>query len=208
MIELVFARHGETENNKNGILMGQLDSPLNENGLREAEELAESLKKFKFDVILTSDLKRAMQCCEKISNVFPAVKVIEVPLLRERYFGEHQGKKLTDVGYADLTYPTMCRHLYECDCPDGETNKKLLKRIEKFLRKCIVSYQNKRILVVTHGGVIMLALNLVLGEEIKFENSRKHKNGYVSYIKMEDNLEVVDSLINVHCSELVKLSAL
>ena len=34
MNEFIFVRHGETQNNKEGILQGHLDDPLNEKGLK------------------------------------------------------------------------------------------------------------------------------------------------------------------------------
>src|SRR3989344_46164 len=199
--EIIFVRHGETENNKEGILQGHLDVSLNENGLKDAEELAENLKEIKFENIFSSDLKRAVECAEKIGKNFPEVKIKKEPLLRERNFGEHQGRSLIELGYSNIDYDEMVRHLYECNCPFGETNKQLIERIKKFLKK-VKTEGGKRTLAVTHGGVIMLLLNHLLGEEIKFENSRQHKNGYFSYVKLDDEMNIVDSLINVHVSEV------
>jgi len=204
LIELTFVRHGETEKNIRGILQGRLDIPLNERGLQEAEELSQCLRWLKFDVIFSSDLRRAVQCANKIAKYFPSAEYIKEPLLRERFFGEHQNKKLTDVGYENLEYITMVKHLYECKCPKGETNKEVIERIKIFINACLGSCHGKKVLVVTHGGIIMLALNYIFDEVPKFRNRRIHSNGFVSYIKINEKLEVFDSLINVSCKSLME----
>jgi broad specificity phosphatase PhoE len=203
MIEIILARHGKTENNELGILQGTLDTKLNLEGLRDAKNLAKHLKKIYFDTVFSSDLLRAMQCSNEIIKYQRNKKIIKEPLLRERFFGEHQGVKITDLGYKDLSYPEMCKHLYECSCPNGESNTDLVGRINIFLDK-LKKYDNEKILIVTHGGVVMLMLNQILKEKIIFENARKHKNGYVSYLKLDPELNVVNSLLNVHCSNLEK----
>jgi alpha-ribazole phosphatase len=200
MIEFIFVRHGETDKNKEGILQGHLDIPLNKKGIGEAVELGKFLGQLKFDLIFSSDLTRALQCAKEIQKNFPYIEIKKEPLLRERFFGEHQGKRLTDLGYKDVSYGEMVKHLYECECPRGESNMLLLGRIKRFLVSEKLKNKN---LVVTHGGVVMLTLNYLLKEKIRFENNRQHKNGYVSYLKLDDDFKVVDSLVNVHVSEVV-----
>lgn len=200
MTEIIFARHGETQNNKDGILQGHLDVSLNEKGIQDAKELAENFKEIRIDSIYSSDLKRAIQCSKEIQKYFPDLTINLEPRLRERHFGDHQGKSILDLGYPDITYPNLVRHLYNCSCPNGENNQELLKRLNSFLEDILENEQ--RNLSVTHGGIVMLAINSILNEEIKYENSRQHKNGYVSYFKFKGK-KVVDSLINVHVSELV-----
>lgn len=52
-------RHGETDANRNKIIQGQLDTPLNEIGLEQAALVARALRTVKFDAALSSDLSRA-----------------------------------------------------------------------------------------------------------------------------------------------------
>lgn len=202
MTEIIFARHGKTDNNDLGVLQGHLDAPLNEGGLRDAEELAEHLSKIEFDVLISSDLQRAKDCAKKISEKTGKRIFIE-PLIKERFMGVHQGVKITNIGYNDLSYDEMVRHLYECDCPGGESNEGVIERIRMFLRKVFSKDGGRRVVVATHGGVIMLALNHIFGEEIKVGNAKRHKNGHVSYLKFDDARCVVDSLVAVPVRELV-----
>lgn len=202
VVEIIFVRHGKTKHNDLGILQGGLDEPLNREGLDDAEELSEYLKEIPFDILISSDLRRALDCARRIAEK-TGKEILINPLVRERHMGEHQGKKITDLGYNDLNYPEMVRHLYECDCPNGETNKEMIERIEKFLENVFENYKGKRIIVASHGGVIMLALNHILGEDIKVENARKHKNGYVSYLKFGEDRMLKDKMVAVHVGELI-----
>lgn len=52
-------RHGETQENKDKILQGQLDTELNEDGVEQAKRVADSLKSIPFDAVFSSDLSRA-----------------------------------------------------------------------------------------------------------------------------------------------------
>ena len=58
-VNVYLVRHGETEENKTGIIQGQLDTRLNETGRGQAQILAEALKDVPFSHAFTSDLSRA-----------------------------------------------------------------------------------------------------------------------------------------------------
>jgi bisphosphoglycerate-dependent phosphoglycerate mutase len=50
----------ESEFNKSGIVQGQIDSNLTENGFEQARIAGERLKNTKFDFVYSSDLLRAL----------------------------------------------------------------------------------------------------------------------------------------------------
>ena len=59
LLKVYLIRHGETAANKDGVIQGQLNTPLNEEGIRQAGLLAERLKSVPFHLAFTSDLERA-----------------------------------------------------------------------------------------------------------------------------------------------------
>ena len=68
MTEILLIRHGETEWNAAGLFRGRADIALNENGIRQAELLAEYLSEKKIDVIYASPLERARKTAEIIRD--------------------------------------------------------------------------------------------------------------------------------------------
>ena len=68
MTTLYVVRHGETPWNVVGRYQGQLDPPLNENGRRQAETTAAKLALLGFEAIYSSDLARARQTAEALSQ--------------------------------------------------------------------------------------------------------------------------------------------
>ena len=58
---LYLIRHGETEQNKSGVLMGSTDTPLNEQGRQQALLLHQRTNALDIDAIYSSPLARAVR---------------------------------------------------------------------------------------------------------------------------------------------------
>lgn len=74
---IYFIRHGECAGNRERRIRGCVDFPLNENGVRQAEALAEWLKDSGIEHIITSPLSRAVQTAEILGRrigVVPTVR--------------------------------------------------------------------------------------------------------------------------------------
>ena len=59
--KIYFVRHGETDENRRGIIQGHLDTDLNAVGLDQSEVVAKELQSVPFDAGFSSDLKRAVK---------------------------------------------------------------------------------------------------------------------------------------------------
>ena len=90
----LFLRHGETDYNRAGIVQGQLDVPLNDNGRGQAAQAAELFGRYEVSRIVASDLSRVMETVTLV-NARMGVEVDSDPRLRERYFGPYQDKPRT-----------------------------------------------------------------------------------------------------------------
>jgi broad specificity phosphatase PhoE len=93
---ILLVRHGETAGNASRVLQ-RADVPLNERGMRQAQQLARRLLKHGFVHILCSDLLRARMTAAPLA-AYSGIAIEESPLLQERNFGDLRG-----VAYADLT---------------------------------------------------------------------------------------------------------
>ena len=58
MTILYLVRHGETVDNARHIMQGQTQGQLNDNGIRQAEEVAERMRTEQIDAFVSSDLRR------------------------------------------------------------------------------------------------------------------------------------------------------
>jgi len=152
-------RHGETEWNIIGKVQGQKDSSLTSNGIVQAQKAAGRFKKTSFDKVFSSDLLRAKRTAEIIALEHKlAVKTNE--LLRERSFGRFEGRAFKRI-LSELRGQFEKRELLAGKKrasfrlhKEIENDEELVARFITFLRETAVAYSNKKILVVTHGGVM------------------------------------------------------
>ena len=68
-IQVYVVRHGETEENRLGIIQGHIDTPLNQNGRDQAQRLSEELKSQEFTWAYSSDLSRAAEVSGNIKHI-------------------------------------------------------------------------------------------------------------------------------------------
>src|SRR5690606_22174338 len=89
-MNLFLIRHGETNENKQGIVQGWTDTKMNSLGVQQAAQVAELFNEL-IDAIISSDLQRCTESALFFRSKFPALPYSEDARLRERFFGEAQG---------------------------------------------------------------------------------------------------------------------
>ena len=119
-MNLYIARHGQTEENVQRILQGQMPGHLTAEGIGQAEQLRDMLRDVPFQRIITSDLQRAVNTARIIAQPHGIEPELE-PLLRERDFGIHTGGPYIKISHA-------------LD-PSAETMEQLAQRAADFLNK-------------------------------------------------------------------------
>lgn len=153
-MKLYLVRHGETHENAEGIVQGWLDTHLNENGIKQAEQLVESFNE-PIEAIFSSDLQRAVETAEFFRAKYPSLPYAEDGRIRERYFGDAQGKKKPrkdwEAYWATVDTDEIAKN--------AETLTQLRQRVFSFIEHVKKSgYEN--VLVVTHAGVISCILSM------------------------------------------------
>lgn len=154
MTELIIVRHGETNLNRAGSFQGQIDEPLNERGHAQAQRLAERLSGERFDVVYSSDLKRALQTAEPVARQL-AQTITPILGLREQHFGELEGMTLTAVKeqFPGL-WDTWLLHQADFAVPGGESVRQFSQRVLQSVWSLSERHAGQRLLVVAHGGVL------------------------------------------------------
>ena len=89
-MKIYLVRHGETDWNQAGLLQGQTDIALNAQGLEQAHDAAERLKKVPFEIAFCSPLIRAKRTAEIIIGD-RKITLTTDERLRELNFGPWEG---------------------------------------------------------------------------------------------------------------------
>lgn len=149
-------RHGQTDWNKEMLIQGTINNPLNDTGRSQAKVAANLLKEFNidFDVLISSPLDRAYETMEIIKSNLKLTKSIEtMKNVQEREFGDLEGKKVCEESY----------RLMESNQVNGlETLSDLQKRAINALIEIGKKYPNKKVLVTTHSQIIKGALSYLI----------------------------------------------
>lgn len=155
MIKMTVIRHGETDWNQKMLIQGKIDNPLNQSGINQAIEKGQQLRNQQFDIGISSNLVRASVTLQHIidQNVNQISKVEQLALIQERDFGELEGVKVTPEIIKEITNE---QNNYEY-----ETNESIEKRAVAFLKYVETTYQNQKVLVVSHSHFIKALLVVV-----------------------------------------------
>lgn len=156
-------RHGQTDWNVKKMMQGHKDSRLTDLGIKQAQELAKKLNRIHFDAVFSSDLLRAKRTAE-IIVAEKKLAIATTQLLRERSFGKYEGwsweryyqqfekslekyKKLTEKEY----------FVHKLD-PSIESDEEVVSRLITLIREIAVGNAGKKILLVSHGGLMRVFL--------------------------------------------------
>ncbi|MCU1600641.1 MAG: Phosphoglycerate mutase [Frankiales bacterium] len=145
---IVLLRHGQTASNAEGRIQGQLDTPLNEVGLAQAEALGTVFAADPPAVVVTSDLRRARTTAQAVCEHVGLPLLVDARL-RETFFGEWQGRTGDEVraGWPE-EYEDWVHHV---GAPvGGETPAEVGERAVQVAREHLVT--GGTLLLVTHGG--------------------------------------------------------
>lgn len=155
MTELIVIRHGETDWNRQHRFQGQIDVPLNATGIDQAERLGLRLADEPIDLLVCSDLLRARRTAEPLWRQRGLAPVVD-PLWREQGFGLLEGLDVPTIRsrHADL-WDRWVRHEADYALPQGgESNRDFHARVMGALRSLVAAHAGRRVVVVTHGGVL------------------------------------------------------
>lgn len=194
---LYFVRHGETDWNVKKKIQGKTDIPLNENGRRQAEQLAKELKNRQeagtFQVVhaYTSPQLRAAETAQIAADAL-GVKCSKLEGLMEMDLGEWEGSnwEKIEVEYNDV-YDTWNSHRRYTKTPQGESYNEVLARTLTALEQ-ILKEQTDNVLVVTHSAVLMALRCYIDGRPFEeMVNLYRTKNAEVVEIDRQEVEEAI-----------------
>jgi probable phosphoglycerate mutase len=124
-MEIVLARHGETEWSRDRRHTGRTDIPLTDNGRRQAAALRDVLAGRRFERVLSSPLSRALETC-RLAGLGDEAEVTAE--LCEWHYGDYEG-----ITTAEIRKRRPGWNLWRDGCPGGETAADVGRRVDRVI---------------------------------------------------------------------------
>ena len=190
-------RHGQSTWNHERRIQGQLDPPLSDEGRRQAARLGRRLTGRTFAGLYTSDLKRA---AETAALVGQSIGIDPTPMagLREIYLGQWEGLRTEDL--ASKFPEAWASWTDEPDwdlVPGGEGSVAFETRVAATLDDLFHRHAHGDVLVVTHGGVIQIALHHVVGRPGRGIFPFRIQNASMSVLERRNGRVVVSGVNDI-----------
>jgi broad specificity phosphatase PhoE len=170
---------------------------LSAEGKRQAELLGSRLAARRFAALYTSDLKRALQTAETIGAAIGLTPTPE-PSLREIFLGDWEG--LTTSEIAERFPEAWAAWVEEPDwdvVPGGEGAAMFEARVAAATDRIVERHSHADVLVVTHGGVVQVALHRVVGRASRGLFPFKIQNASISLIERRSGRAIIGGVNDI-----------
>ncbi|MEY3360811.1 MAG: hypothetical protein RL531_530 [Actinomycetota bacterium] len=154
---IVLARHGQTEANRDGLLVGRIDPPLTALGLEQAGRLGDVLTATRASRVVSSPLERT----RRTATVIAARLGLEVEIderIVEMDYGAWDGTPLAEI-------PIETWRAWRTDPdfrpPEGESLRDVSRRVGAAMGEWLTA--DRTVIAVTHVSPIKAALTWALG---------------------------------------------
>jgi broad specificity phosphatase PhoE len=157
---IVLARHGRTEWHLDNRYTGSTDLPIDEVGVRQAQQLKEWAIDYEPDALWCSPMLRARQTIAPMAEALAQTPTLDARL-REVDFGSAEGKILSEL-------PPAVAKAFELNpvrdhFPGGEHPAQAADRGYEVFQEIGRRHEGQKVLVVAHNTLIRLLVCRALG---------------------------------------------
>lgn len=184
---VAFIRHGQTDWNRDGLLQGSSDIPLNDTGHAQARDAFMTLRTMPWDVVVSSPLRRARETAQIIADGLGIPLGDAYPELVERDYGPLEGTPSSD---AIDRWPTR-------EYPGAEGLDAVATRGAAALARIADTHPGDAVLVVCHGTIIRYTLARLAGRPVPGID-----NGSVSMVRAEGGAWQVATVNGIPLEEI------
>lgn len=151
-VRITYFVHGTTTDNERAIASGWSDVGLSKAGFQQCRELAGLTEDLTFDVVFTSDLKRAVDSATSAwGGKYP---IVQDKRLREWNYGDFNASP------AQVVEPLLKKSI-TTPMPNGESWAMVQARVQRFLDDLLREYDGQHVAIVAHRAP-QLALDVLL----------------------------------------------
>lgn len=156
-VTLAFIRHGQTDWNRDGLLQGSSDIPLNDTGRQQAREAEGMLTQWTWDAIVSSPLARARETARIVAEDLGLQLGPAYPELAERDYGPLEGTPSAEAieRWPDRAYP------------GAESLDDVVARGLRGLARIDADYPGRNVVVVCHGTIMKYTLIRLTGYPVE-----------------------------------------
>lgn len=158
-------RHGHTISLVKNICCSYpepLHCPLTKKGIAEVKKQIGKLSKKNIDIIIASDLLRARETAEIISDGI-GVDIMFDSRLREINFGDFNGENYKKF----VKWHSEQSDIANARIPNGESYVDVQQRVKEFIADINKNYSGKNILIVSHGAPLAMLESVMSGEDLE-----------------------------------------
>jgi probable phosphoglycerate mutase len=204
MTELILIRHGETDWNRELRFQGQLDVPLNAIGLEQARRVAERMARESVQVLVSSDLQRALQTAQAVAGRLQASDPVADAALREQHFGVVEGLQVADIkARHPQAWEQWVRFEEDFSFECGESTRVFHARVLAAVQALARRHAGQTLAVVTHGGVLDMVYRSARGLSLSGPRVSEIPNAGISRVRVRGGaIEIVDWADTRHLADL------
>lgn len=195
MTRIILVRHGQTAWNKQDMIRGQSDVPLDETGLAQAAATAARIAaEWKPAALYSSPLRRAVQTAQPIADQL-GLEVRTVAGLTDMNFGQWQGLAYSEVRQR---WPEMSQAWstapHTVTFPSGENLARVRQRGMAAVHQVMAQHPDQVVAIVGHTVLNRVLLCAMLGLDDSHHWSIGQDTCAVNSVEWRNELFFIDSL--------------
>jgi broad specificity phosphatase PhoE len=166
MLTLHMFRHGDTEASGEGVFCGDIDAPLTQSGLAQAEKVGATIQKLRPDALYVSPKRRAQQTIEPAVRLSKLAPIVDDGL-REIGYGAWEGRKEVEIRDSEPdAFWAWVRDPALHPPPGGEGGFSIAARAMATLERIQSAHAKGTVVVVSHKATIRVITCALLGLHI------------------------------------------
>ena len=188
--KIYLVRNVECFGNIEEILGEKNNYPITDKGYENIKLLTEYFKTKKISNIYSSLSTMCLETVDILAKELN-IKVNKVNDLREKFFGDFDGKKWENIFLEEPRLKKYRKKKIEIlGIPNQESTKQVQDRMMKAITKIAIENLGQSVLVVSHGVAIETFIRAVVG--ISYSDDKEkyfQKNGAINYIEYDEEVD-------------------
>ena len=187
------------------MIQGTVDTPLNNEGVQQAKELAKIMRRqYPFVLIFSSPVERALKTAQLISGKSKREILID-PDLIEINFSSLTNHTLDNLETEQAEYIEKFNYFISTnqefgttrpELPRGESIASIEGRIHSFINKILSQHRGRKFAVVSHGGFLKCLITSLSGESIRNYIPYWIENASISIVDFYGHIPIIRVLNN------------